>query len=94
MSDLDSVLREERVFPPSEAFRSHANLKSQEEYNAMYRQSIDDPDTFWSKVASELDWFSPWDQVLDWKFPFAKPKGKAKKLHIVDGEKGDVDLVE
>jgi len=72
MSDLDSVLREERVFPPSEEFRSHANLKSQEEFNALYRQSIDDPDTFWSKVAHELDWFSPWTQVLDWKFPFAK----------------------
>jgi acetyl-CoA synthetase len=72
MSNLDSVLREERVFPPSEEFRSHANLKSQEEFNALYRQSIDDPDTFWSKVAHELDWFSPWDRVLDWKFPIAQ----------------------
>ena len=72
MSDLDSVLREERVFPPSEEFRSNANLKSQEEFNALYRQSLDDPDTFWSKVALELDWFSPWDRVLDWKFPIAQ----------------------
>jgi len=35
-------------------------------YQAMYRQSLDDPDTFWSHQASEfLTWDKPWDTVCE-----------------------------
>ena len=37
-----------------------------EKYQAMYRQSLDDPDTFWSHQASEfLTWDKPWDTVCE-----------------------------
>jgi acetyl-CoA synthetase len=70
--DLDSTLREFRVFPPPEEFSAKARVRSLEEYEAMYRESIADPEAFWAKAAAELDWFKTWDKVLDWSLPWAK----------------------
>lgn len=70
--DLDSVLRESRVFPPSDEFSKHAYIKSLEEYEALYQRSIDDPEGFWADAARELHWFKPWDRVLEWNLPSAK----------------------
>ena len=37
---------------------------NQEQYEAMYRSSLDDPDAFWAKQASDyVTWFEPWDKV-------------------------------
>mgnify|MGYP001030554368 FL=1 len=52
-------------FPPPEGFKQRANIKSFEEYQSLYRESIQSPETFWSKIADELHWFSPWTSVLD-----------------------------
>jgi acetyl-CoA synthetase len=70
--DLDSILRENRVFPPPEEFSSKAHIKSLEEYEALYKQSIEDPETFWAGIAQELHWFKRWDKVLEWDLPWAK----------------------
>ncbi len=70
--DIDSTLRENRVFPPTPEFSAGAHIKSLAEYEALYRQSIDDPETFWAGVAHELHWFKPWDKVLEWNLPWAK----------------------
>lgn len=69
---LDSTLRENRLFPPPAEFSAKAYIQSMEQYEALYKQSIEDPDTFWSNVASELHWFKKWDKVLDWNLPMAK----------------------
>jgi len=34
-------------------------------YNDIYQQSINDPDTFWSKAAEQLHWIKKWDKVID-----------------------------
>ncbi len=70
--DIDSTLRENRVFPPSAEFSSQAHIKSLEQYEAMYRQSIEDPEKFWAEAAKELHWFKTWDKVLEWNLPSAK----------------------
>ncbi len=70
--DIDSTLRENRVFPPPEEFSAKAHIKSLEEYEALYKQSIEDPEKFWAGVASDLHWFKPWDKVLEWNLPWAK----------------------
>ncbi|NMM45925.1 propionyl-CoA synthetase [Rhodospirillaceae bacterium KN72] len=31
----------------------------------IYRQSIDNPEAFWGEAAQEIDWYKPWDTVLD-----------------------------
>ncbi len=40
-----------------------------EQYQAMYKRSIDDPDGFWGEMASEfLSWEKPWDKVMEYDF--------------------------
>jgi propionyl-CoA synthetase len=34
-------------------------------YEVAYRQSIEDPDTFWAKAAEDCHWYKKWDKVLD-----------------------------
>jgi acetyl-CoA synthetase len=70
--DIDSTLRENRVFPPPAEFSAKAHIKSLEEYESLYRESIEDPEKFWARVASDLHWFKPWDKVLEWNLPWAK----------------------
>ncbi|MBV9670819.1 MAG: AMP-binding protein, partial [Acidobacteriales bacterium] len=69
---LDSILREDRVFPPSPEFSSAAHINSLDEYRALYARSESDPDAFWSSIAQELHWFHPYSKVLEWDLPWAK----------------------
>ena len=71
--DIESVLHENRVFPPPTEFSQRARIGSREAYKQLYCQSIDHPEEFWNQQARELTWLSPWKQVLDWNQPpFAK----------------------
>ena len=70
--DIDSTLRESRVFPPPEEFSAKAHVKSLDEYERLYKQSIDDPEGFWADAAKDLHWFKPWEKVLEWDLPWAK----------------------
>jgi acetyl-CoA synthetase len=70
-ADIESVLREKRVFEPPADFSRQASL-SQAEYDKRVAQAEKDPEAYWAEIASELTWFSPWSKVLDWKPPFAK----------------------
>jgi acetyl-CoA synthetase len=71
-ADIDSVLTEQRVFQPSEEFRSKAHISSQAEYERLYKEAAEHPAEFWAKIAQELHWFKPWDRVLEWNLPFAQ----------------------
>jgi len=64
-ANLDSSLRENRVFEPSKEFRAKAHISSLEQYEQMYRRSIEKPEEFWAEAASELEWFAPWTSVLE-----------------------------
>ena len=70
--DLDSTLREDRVLPPPPEFAEKAYIHSLAEYEALYRESIDNPEGFWASVAEHLHWFKTWDKVLEWNLPHAK----------------------
>jgi acetyl-CoA synthetase len=70
--NLDSTLHEHRVFPPPVEFAAKAHVKSLEEYETLYRRSIQDPHRFWGEIASELHWFAPWTKVLEWNPPSAR----------------------
>ena len=63
--NLDSSLRENRVFAPSAEFAAKAHVKSLEEYEAMYRRSVEQPEEFWAEAAGELEWFEKWTRVLE-----------------------------
>ena len=70
--DIDSTLRENRVFPPPEEFSAKAHIKSLAEYEAHYKRSIEDPEGFWAEAAASLHWFKKWDKVLEGNFPLVK----------------------
>jgi len=71
-TNMESLLPEDRVFAPPAEFAAKAHIKSLAAYEALYKQSISDPETFWGNAAKELDWFTPWAKVLDGDFPEAK----------------------
>jgi acetyl-CoA synthetase len=72
MSDIESLSKEDRRFPPPEAFARAARVKSLAEYEALYARADADPEGFWAEQAKELHWFQPWSQVLEWKAPWVK----------------------
>ncbi|MDP5170407.1 MAG: acetate--CoA ligase [Bacteroidia bacterium] len=43
-------------------------IESFEEYQTLYRQSVENPEGFWAEVASTFYWQKPWDKVLQWDF--------------------------
>src|SRR5208283_194926 len=49
-----------------------ARVKSLAEYKKLHRESIENPEKFWAREASELLWRKKWTKVLEWKEPFAK----------------------
>src|SRR5256712_10275188 len=69
---IDSVLREDRVFPPSADFSHRAHIASRADYDRLYRRSVEDPEGFWAEMALRLRWSAPWQRVLDWQPPFAQ----------------------
>ncbi len=71
-TNIDSVLQEKRLFEPPKEFSQKAHIKSLQEYERMYKESVDNPEKFWTGVAEELHWFKRWDKVLEWNAPWAK----------------------
>ena len=70
--NIESILVENRVFPPPEEFAAKARVGSMEDYEALYKLSMENPDAFWAKEAAELAWRAPWSTVLEWNCPDAK----------------------
>ncbi len=70
---LDHVMRETRHFPPSKEFAQKARVSSIQQYEELYKQSMEDNENFWAELAREkLHWFKPFTQTLEWREPYAK----------------------
>ncbi len=60
-------------------------VKSFEDYEKQYQQSVSNPETFWADVAGDFHWRKKWDKVLEWDFH--KPEVKwflGGKLNITE----------
>jgi acetyl-CoA synthetase len=65
-SNIESVLQETRVFPPSAEFVKQANISGMDAYRALCAEAEKDFEGFWGRLAkAELDWHKPFTQVLD-----------------------------
>src|SRR5688572_6851004 len=60
--NIETLLKESRVYRPTAKTIAAAHIK---DYEKEYQKSIADPEAFWSGMAKELDWFSPWSTVLE-----------------------------
>ena len=68
MSDqIDTLLDEQRRFPPSPAFSAAANAKRD-----LHEAANTDRLGFWADQARQLNWITPWHTTLEWKVPHAK----------------------
>jgi acetyl-CoA synthetase len=66
---IDSYYLERRTFDPPESMRSRALVTG----TFMYEEAERDWEEFWARQAETLlDWFDPWDTVLEWKLPYAQ----------------------
>src|SRR4029079_1360025 len=66
--EIDALLQESRVFPPSKAWRDGARINDE----GVYARAAADPEGFWAAFATELEWIQPWTQTLDWQPPHAR----------------------
>jgi len=68
--NIDTVMHETRLFPPSPEFAGKASIGSMEAYQALYDEAKADPPAFWDRLAKEeLHWFEPYDEVMKWDAP-------------------------
>jgi len=72
-ANISSLSQESRVFPPAKEFSASARVKSLAQYRKLWSASVNEPESFWGKVATEqLQWFTPFKKTLQWKVPDAK----------------------
>ena len=65
---IDNVMQEDRLFPPSSEFSAKAGISSMEQYQVLYDAAKNDPDKFWGDIArEELHWFEPFQTVHEMK---------------------------
>jgi acetyl-CoA synthetase len=70
--NTDTILMEERLFPPSPEVVERSNLmaymksKGFENYNDFHRWSLEHRNEFWDDMARELHWFQPWHTTFQW----------------------------
>ncbi|MDH3588148.1 MAG: acetate--CoA ligase [Gammaproteobacteria bacterium] len=56
-----------KVYPVEQAFAASAHI-DRDGYQAMYRQSIDDPETFWAEHGKRIDWMKPYTRIKSVSF--------------------------
>ena len=73
-----------KVFDVPKELQKTAYINSMEQYDKMYKRSIEDPDGFWGDMANEnIEFFKKWDTVLNYDFKEAKVEWfKGSKLNI------------
>ncbi|HEY0416047.1 MAG TPA: AMP-binding protein, partial [Gaiellaceae bacterium] len=63
--DIDTLLLEERRYPPPPAFAAQANAQP-----GIYEEDFD---AFWSREATErVAWFEPFTKLYEWELPYAR----------------------
>lgn len=67
--EIESSLKEDRLFEPTAGAKERSNVRSVDEYTQLYQRSIAEPESFWAQQAeTHIEWFSKWDSVIDYDF--------------------------
>ncbi len=81
---INSLMTENRTFPPSDEIRKNAHISSEEEYRKMWEESINNPDKFWLEQAKSLTWFKKPTKSLE--FTWDTKGRKIEHTWFADGE--------
>ena len=63
------LVEDVKTYTPDPQYKKNAWMG---DYQKAYEDFLADPDGFWGKMASELEWIRPWNAVKEWKYPYAK----------------------
>jgi len=63
---MKSLMNESRTFPPPASVQANAHIDSEEMYQKMWEQSINDPDKFWLEQAKSLTWIKEPTKSLEY----------------------------
>ena len=63
----DTIEHPAEIVPVPAAAREGANC-TLEQYEAMYRRSVEDTDAFWAEQAQRLDWFRAPTRIAEWSY--------------------------
>ena len=74
---IQAQYTETRRFEPSSEVVSRSRIQSRDDYEKLYKESIESPDTFWKRETADLVFRTPWKTLLDWKLPHSKWFGGA-----------------
>ena len=72
MTGIESSHETSEAYEPSDEFRARARVTSREEYERLYRESLESPEAFWKREAADLTFRVPWTELVTWQPPFAK----------------------
>ena len=67
-------MNQEPIFQPSQALAKHAHIDAKG-YEALYAESMAEPDGFWAEHGKRIDWIKPYSQISDVSYD-------ASDLHI------------
>ena len=63
------LVEDVKYYTPDPQYKKNAWMG---DYQKTYKKFLANPDAFWEKIASELEWIRPWDAVKEWNYPYAK----------------------
>jgi len=67
MRENMTAINSKGQYQPPDEYRKNAIIKSMDEYNKIYNESVKDPVAYWTKQADNLDWFSKdWKEAFTW----------------------------
>jgi acetyl-CoA synthetase len=63
------LVEDVKYYTPDPQYKKNAWMG---DYQKSYKKFLANPDAFWAKIATELDWKRPWSTVKEWNYPYAK----------------------
>jgi len=85
MGDFNQNIDVSEIYEPPKELSANAHVKSMAEYEAMYKASIEDPESFWGEMAKEFYWQTPFEKVGP-EFNFDRTKGPVSVKWFLGGK--------
>lgn len=75
---------DQELHTPAAAFSANAHVKSMEEYKQLYKQSVEQPEAFWTDISTKFHWSKEWKALQKHNFDLAQ--GPVKIEWFIGGE--------
>ncbi len=98
MAEKFDVKLENKCYSPDPSYKEQSWIG---DYKKAYQEFLSDPDAFWDSAAKEIDWFSPYEKVKEWNYPYARwflngttnITHNCLDRHVMNGRRNKVALI-